>query len=81
MKPSTPERKGAGLPPADSKASLPKRLLTVEETAEYLGIAEQTVRNWASAGKLPKVRIHGCLRFDIRALDAWIAGHSEAVRK
>ena len=58
-----------------------KRLLTASEAAEYLGLAEQTVRNWASTGKLPKVRAHGCLRFDIKALDRWIADHSEKERE
>lgn len=74
-------KKGASLAGVGDRPTPNKRLLTVEETAEYLGIAEQTVRNWASTGKLPKVRVHGCLRFDVRALDAWIAERSEPVRK
>lgn len=67
--------------PEPEKLTLKKRLLTADEAAAYLGIAVQTVRNWASTGKLPKVRAHGCLRFDIEALDRWIREHSEPERK
>ena len=55
--------------------SLPdgKRLLTPAEAAEYLGMAESTIRGWASQGRLPKVKMGGkSLRFDISDLDLLI---------
>ena len=57
-----------------------KRLLNAAEAALYLSLAEQTVRNWASMGKLPRVSAGGCLRFDIRELDKWIEKHSEPAK-
>ena len=50
-----------------------KRLLNAREAAEYLGLKEQTVRQWASMGKLPKVKLGGkCLRFDVVELNVWL---------
>jgi len=50
-----------------------KRLLTATEAAEYLGVAESTIRGWASQGRIPKVKIGGtALRFDVKELDLLI---------
>ena len=47
-----------------------RRLYTASQTAEYLGLKEQTVRQWASMGKLPKVKLRGkSLRFRKEDLD------------
>lgn len=46
-----------------------KRLLTAEQAAEYLGLATWTVRQWASMGRLPKVKLGRSLRFDISDLE------------
>ena len=62
--------------PRNKKLPPGKRLLNVPEAAEYLSLAEQTIRNWASMGKLPKVQAYGALRFDIQALDQWIENRS-----
>ncbi len=34
----------------------PRELLTTGQTAQALGLSDQTVRNWVSAGRLPAVR-------------------------
>ncbi len=49
--------------------SLKKRLLTAAEAAEYLCLAEWTVRQWASMGRIPKVKMGRSLRFDLADLD------------
>ena len=49
-----------------------KRLLTAAEAAEYLGLAEWTIRQWASMGRIPKVKLGKSLRFDIDDLDRLI---------
>ena len=62
--------------PENGKSAL-KRLLTVRETAEYLGIATGHLYNLISANAKkpfpvkPK-RIGGAVRFDIKALDKYI---------
>ncbi len=49
-----------------------KGLLTAKKAAQYLGISEHTVRQWASMGKIPKVKIGTALRFDVDDLDQLI---------
>ena len=52
---------------------LGKRLLNAAEAAAYLGLAEQTVRQWASMEKLPKVKVGvKALRFRKEDLDQFI---------
>ena len=49
------------------------RLLKPAEAARFLGLAEGTVRNKASAGELPTVKLGTALRFRLSELEAWIA--------
>lgn len=49
------------------------RLMTAAETARYLGLAEGTVRNKASAGEIPFVKLGISLRFRLSEIDAWVA--------
>ena len=47
------------------------RLLSVEQTAAYLGLAEQTIRN--RAHELPgRRKIGRLLRFDLVEIDRWL---------
>ena len=57
-----------------------KRLFTVLEAAEYLGLAEQTVRQWASMRKIPCVKLGTALRFDVSDLDEWIDSNRQSAR-
>ena len=43
----------------------PRRLLTVQEAAQLLGVSAQTIRNWLCAGKCPlePVRLGRAVRF------------------
>ena len=50
-----------------------KRLLTASEAGEYLGLAEWTVRQWASMGRITKVKMGKALKFDLEDLDRLIA--------
>ncbi len=50
---------------------LPK-LLSVRELAERLGIAEQTVRDWCSQGRLPVTKVGRRTLFDPRRIEALI---------
>ena len=49
-----------------------RRLLDVEQTAEYLGMTESAVYNLVSDSKLQPVRFDRRIRFDIRDLDKLI---------
>ena len=60
---------GRGTPPG-------KRLLTVGEAGQYVGVQPKTLYNWVSSGKIACVKAGArCLRFDIRELDRWIDAH------
>lgn len=52
--------------------SLDRRLLSVRETALYLGRSEIAVREMTWNGKLPHIRTDRRVMFDIRDLDRWI---------
>lgn len=49
-----------------------KRLLNVEELAEYLNLQKQTIYNWLSQEKLAGMKIGGVWRFDKREIDKWL---------
>lgn len=46
--------------------------MTAKEAAEYLAIAEQTVRDLAHKGQLPKVKLGRSLRFRLSDLNEWV---------
>lgn len=58
-----------------------KRLLTVKEAAEYLGLASQTVYNAISRKAdgfcVKPIRIGKKPLFDLRDLDAWIESQKD----
>jgi excisionase family DNA binding protein len=49
-----------------------KRLLTMEDAAEYLGMSPDAIYHLVSDGKLKPVRFDRRLRFDVRDLDRLI---------
>ncbi len=57
-----------------------KRLLTAPEAAQYLGLAVWTIRQWASQGRIPKVKMGKALRFDVEDLDRYIEGNKIAAK-
>lgn len=43
-------------------------------SAQHIGVSDQTLRNWAKAGRIPFVRLpSGHFRFRVEDLDAMIA--------
>ena len=55
---------------------LNKRLLTVQELAEYIGISKDTIYSHVSQRRIPFVKIGRLLKFDLKAIDDWIAQNS-----
>lgn len=60
---------------AASKLPLPTaRLLTERQAAAYFGVSVGTFRSHIT---VDPVRIGGCKRYDIRALDKWADSHGQ----
>jgi excisionase family DNA binding protein len=58
-----------------------KRLLTVDEAAEYLGLQVDTVYKKSRLRELPSVKVGRALRFDVEALKRFIEEHTiETIR-
>ncbi len=55
------------------KEIIKPRLLSVEETAAYIGRSKNAVRELYWAGTLPVVKVGSRIHLDIRDLDQWIA--------
>ena len=53
-----------------------KRLLKVEEAAEFLGLQVDTVYRKARLRELPSVKVGRALRFDVEALKRFIEEHT-----
>ena len=47
-------------------------LLTIKEVSAWLNIKPSTLYLWASQGKIPCRRIHGLIRFEREAIQAWL---------
>ena len=49
-----------------------KRLLNVDQLAQYLNLKKQTIYNWLNQGKISGMKIGGVWRFDKREIDNWL---------
>ncbi len=49
-----------------------KRLITIKETSEYLGISVNTLYSWVSQKKISYVKVGRLTKFDLRVLDRYI---------
>ena len=47
-------------------------MLTVKELSAWLNIKESTLYLWVSKNKIPCRRIHGLVRFEPDAIQAWL---------
>lgn len=55
---------------SDENRQVKQRLLDTTQTAEYLGVSEDTVRRLHAEGRLRKVKIAGVkLMFDVKDID------------
>ena len=53
-----------------------KRLLNVEEAAQYLGLQVDTIYKKSRLRELPSVKVGRALRFDVVALDRYVEQNS-----
>ena len=56
-------------------------MLTIKELSAWLNIKPSTLYLWASQGKIPCRRIHGLIRFERDAIQAWLNGFHTSVAK
>ena len=57
-----------------------KRLITMKEASEYLGVSVNTLYSWVSQKKIDYVKIGRLTKFDLKAIDKFIEnGSVEAV--
>jgi len=55
-------------------------MLTVKELSTWLNIKPSTLYLWVSQNKIPCRRIHGLVRFEPEAIQAWLNGFSSTSR-
>lgn len=53
-----------------------RRLISVQELAQYLGLKTNTIYCWVSQGKIPFVKCGRLTKFDLRRIDKWIEENS-----
>ena len=52
------------------------RLVDVQVLAGYLDVAPDTIYTMVSQRRIPYVKVGRLLKFDLKAIDAWIARNS-----
>jgi excisionase family DNA binding protein len=58
-----------------------RRLVDVNEIAGYMGLSAHTVYTWVSQRRIPFTKVGRLTKFDLRAIDEWIAKHSVSPMK
>ena len=56
-----------------------KRLLRLDEAAEYCGLTRDSFKKKVVRDRLRRVRLDKCWRFDIADLDEWIDNHKDQI--
>ncbi|MGB5046915.1 MAG: helix-turn-helix domain-containing protein, partial [Nitrospira sp.] len=56
-------------------------MLTVKELSAWLNIKESTLYLWVSKSKIPCRRIHGLVRFEPEAIQAWLKSFETSLDK
>jgi len=46
--------------------------LTIAQTADLLGLHQQTIYRWTRKGKMPSLRLGGTVRIDPAQLSEWV---------
>jgi excisionase family DNA binding protein len=63
-------------------APQPRRYLTARQVADLLGVHRSTVSRWADEhASMPALRIGSTVRFEVSALEKWLAAHTQRSRR
>jgi excisionase family DNA binding protein len=57
-----------------------RRLLTIQEAAQFLAISVSTLYGWVWQRRIPFVKIGRALRFDLRDLEAFVEVNRQVPR-
>ncbi|MCM8791625.1 MAG: helix-turn-helix domain-containing protein [Candidatus Omnitrophica bacterium] len=57
-----------------------KRLMNIDELANYLRLRKQTIYNWLYQKKISGFKVGGVWRFDKREIDAWLKSRKPEVK-
>jgi excisionase family DNA binding protein len=60
----------------DSNERIGRRLLSVREAAQYLGLEVDTIYKKSRLREVPSVKVGRALRFDVKALERYIEQHT-----
>lgn len=58
-----------------------RRLLNIQEVADYTGLSPHTLYTMVSHRRIPFVKIGRLTKFDLRELDRWITSQSVKARR
>ena len=58
-----------------------KRLMNIDELANYLRLRKQTIYNWLYQKKISGFKVGGVWRFDKREVDAWLSDRRQLPRE
>lgn len=58
-----------------------RRVLTLDEAAEYCGLSRESFKKKVVRDRVRKVRFDKCWRFDIADLDEWIDSRKEEIAR
>jgi excisionase family DNA binding protein len=53
-----------------------RRLITIQEAAEYTGLSPHTLYTMVSQRRIPYVKVGRLTKFDLRLLDEWLKQHT-----
>ena len=54
-----------------------KRLLNINELAEYIGVRKNTLYTFVCQRRIPFVKCGRLVKFDMRDIDKWIENHKQ----
>jgi predicted site-specific integrase-resolvase len=60
---------------------LPERLMTLQETAEFLRVSSRTLRNWRWKGEGPVgYRVGGRVMYAVEDIERWLLSRRDPIR-
>ena len=60
---------------------LPERLMTLQETAEFLRVSSSTLRNWRWKGEGPDgYKVGGRVVFAVEDIERWLLSRRDPIR-
>ena len=59
-----------------TNAPISRRLISIQEAAQYTGLSPHTLYTMVSQRRIPYVKVGRLTKFDVGLLDAWIKQHT-----